>query len=96
MFGLLQVFHQSDLTLKDIKVVETCEFESLKSIASSKRQMQFLQILSNSQQFIEWLQNETKGNCMRIAKLCIPKHRQFGEFVCIILYQMFAKCSLVR
>ena len=58
---MLQVFSQSDLTLKDFDQVKGCEIDSLKSIADSERQMQFLEVLSNSQQFIAWLQEETKG-----------------------------------
>ena len=61
MFGLLQVFNQSDLTLNDFEQIKGCEIESLKSIASSKRQLRFLQILSKSQQFIVWLQKEANG-----------------------------------
>ena len=57
------MFSQSDLTLKEFNLVEVCEIESLKHISSSKRKMQFLQVLSMSQQFIEWLQKETKGKC---------------------------------
>ena len=67
MFGLLQDFSHADLTLKDFELVEVCEFESLKHIASSERQMQFLQILSRSQQFIKWLQKETKGKYIHIT-----------------------------
>ena len=65
---------QSDLTLKELKVVEVCEIESLKHIASNKRQMQFLQVLSRSQQFIEWLQKETKGKCKHTTYICTYKH----------------------
>ena len=76
IFGLLQVFSQSNLTLKELKMVEVCEIESLKHIASSKRQMQFLQVLSRSQQFIEWLQKKAKGKCKHITYICTYKHWQ--------------------
>ena len=49
------------MTLKEFDKVEGCEIDSLKDIANSERQMQFLEVLSNSQQFIAWLQKETKG-----------------------------------
>ena len=65
MFGLLQVFNQSDLTLNDFEQVKGCEIESLKSIASSKTQLHFLQVLSKSQQFIEWLRKEANGEYIR-------------------------------
>ena len=55
------MFSQSDLTLRDFDKVEGCEIDSLKDIANSESQMQFLEVLSNSQQFIAWLQKETKG-----------------------------------
>ena len=69
---MLQVFSQSDLTLKEFDqvkgcLVKECEIDSLKSISDSERQMQFLRVLSNSQQFITWLQEETKGEYLRIT-----------------------------
>ena len=57
-----QVFSQSDLTLKDFDQIEDCEVASLKTIADCEKQMEFLEVLSNSQQFIAWLQEETKGD----------------------------------
>ena len=64
---MLQVFNQTDQTLKDFELIEVCEFKSLKRIASSERQIQFLQVLSRSQQFIKWLQKETKGKYIHIT-----------------------------
>ena len=38
------------------------EIEGLENIASSHDQMEFLQVLSNCQPFLEWLLRETAGN----------------------------------
>lgn len=56
------MFSQTDLTLKEFEQVQGCKIDSLKSIANSKNQMEFLRVLSNSQQFIEWLRKETNGD----------------------------------
>ena len=89
VFGLLQVFSQTDLTLKDIELVEVCEFESLKHIASSERQMQFLQVLSKSQHFVKWLQKETKSKCL--YTLCV--HISINGLVGIMFGKLFL-CGL--
>ena len=100
VFGLLQVFSQSDLTLKDFKMIEVCEFEALKRIASSKRQMQFLQVLSRSQQFIEWLQKETKGKCLHIMYVYISINSlvevKFGTLLLCGMYISLKLQFLIR
>ena len=50
------------MSLKEFKQIEQPEIKSLVNIANSEGQMKFLAVLSNSQQFIEWLQEETNGN----------------------------------
>ena len=55
------MFSQSDLALSDFDQFTGCKIDSLKVIANSERKMQFLKVLSDSQQFIKWLQKETKG-----------------------------------
>ena len=62
MFILLQMFNQSDMTMTEFETFKGCKIDSLKSIANSKSQMQFLRVLSESKQFIEWLQKETNGD----------------------------------
>ena len=60
------MFNQGDLELKDFNQFTGCQIDSLKVIANSQRKMQFLRVLSDSQQFIKWLQKETKGEYERI------------------------------
>ena len=62
MFTLLQMLNQSNMTMTEFETVKGCKIDSLKSIANSKSQMQFLRVLSESKQFIEWLQKETNGD----------------------------------
>ena len=52
------------MTLKEFKEIKQPEIGSLLTIANCESQMRFLTVLSNSQQFIEWLQAETNGNCI--------------------------------
>ena len=70
---MLQISSQSELSLE--KVYEQFggfEIDSLKSIANSTVRMKFLKVFSQAQQFIEWLQRETKSklHCM----LMLYKH----------------------
>jgi len=56
------MFIQTDLTLEEFERVKGCKIDFLKSIDNSKRQMKFLRVPSDSQQFTEWLKKETTGN----------------------------------
>ena len=46
----------SDLSLKEFEQLTLCENELLKTIMSSEEGIKLLKALSNSKQFIEWLQ----------------------------------------
>ena len=59
---MLQITSQADLSLENIfEHFEGCEIDSLKLIVHSNERIKFLKILRNAQEFIEWLQRETKS-----------------------------------
>lgn len=51
---------QTDLSLKEFEQ-ENYNFEDLEAIASDGNKIKFLEVLSSSQQLIEWLKTETSG-----------------------------------
>ena len=66
---VLQISSQADLSLEKVhEQFGGFEIDSLKLIANSTVQMKFLKVLSKAQQFIEWLQRETKSiiDCMLV------------------------------
>ena len=64
---MLQISSQSELSLeKAYEQFGGFEIDLLKSIANSTVRMKFLKVFSQAQEFIEWLQRETKSilHCM--------------------------------
>ena len=57
---LLQMSSQTDLSLEEFEQ-ENYNFEDLEAIASNENKIKFLEVLSSSQQLIEWLKMETNG-----------------------------------
>ena len=57
---LLQMSGQVNLSLEEFEE-KGYNFEDLEAIASDDNKIEFLKVLSSSQQLIEWLQRETKG-----------------------------------
>ena len=54
------MFGQTNLSLEEFEQ-EGYNFEELETIATDDKKLEFLKVLSSSQQLIEWLQRETKG-----------------------------------
>lgn len=50
----------NDLTLKEFDQLSVCKNELLKTIVGNEKGIKLLKALSNSQQFIEWLQQNGK------------------------------------
>ena len=57
---LLQMSGQTKLSLEEFEQ-EDYNFEDLEAIARDDNKVKFLQVLSTSQQLIDWLQKETRG-----------------------------------
>ena len=57
---ILQMTSQTNLSLEEFEQ-EDYDFEDLERIASDDNKIEFLKVLSTSQQLIEWLQRETNG-----------------------------------
>ena len=57
---LLQMSSQTDLSLEEFEQ-ENYNFEDLEAIASNENKIKFLEVLSSSQQLVEWLKMETNG-----------------------------------
>ena len=68
---LLQMSGQTDLSLEEFEQ-EGYNFEELEAIAGDDNKVEFLRILSTSEQLIEWLQMETKGiRCLHMCTLIL-------------------------
>ena len=60
------------MALRDFDKLTGCKIDSLKGIANSERKKQFLKVLSDSKQFIQWLKEETNGELKLLSELGIP------------------------
>ena len=59
---MFQITSQADLSLEKVfEELKGFEIDSLKSVVNSNKQMEFLKVLSDAEEFIEWLQRETKS-----------------------------------